>query len=394
MIAAVIAASGQGRRLGYPQGKQFISIGGKPLLYHTLKAFLDYPEIEVIITVVNEKDEGRLKELLKNFENAAYRKAVYYCFGGRERYESVFKGILKAKEVLGDSFESSIILIHDGARPLVNQKIISAVIEGVKEYGACVCALPMTDTVKVVEDGRVISTPDRSRLYSAQTPQGFTGKIIWESYQKLKNENFLPTDDSSIVERAGFEVHVVPGSSKNIKLTTEDDLMLIERMLFKAKGMRVGIGFDVHKLVEGRKLYLGGVEIPFEKGLLGHSDGDVLIHAISDALLGAAGLPDIGELFPDTDPEIRGISSLRILSRVRKMISEKGFSIAGLDSVIICERPKLAPYKEGIKSRIAEILEIDAFKVSVKGKTAEGLGVLGSEEAIASFAVAIIEEMD
>ncbi len=158
--------------------------------------------------------------------------------------------------------------------------------------------------------------------------------------------------------------------------------------------MRVGVGFDVHRFTVGRKLYLGGVEIPFDKGLLGHSDGDVLLHAVSDALLGAAGLPDIGHLFPDTDPEIYGISSTEIIRRVQMMISETGFSITNLDAVVICERPKIAKYREIIKSSIASLLKVDEFRVSVKGKSAEGLGVLGSEEAVACFAVALLEEMN
>lgn len=231
MIAAVIAASGYGKRLGYPQGKQFLIVAGEPLLYYSLKSFIDHPEVEMVVAVVNSKDKVETEELIGTFKKEGCKKILDYCFGSHERYGSVYNGILKVKEILKDSFESSIILIHDGARPLVSQELISGVIEGVRKCGACICAVPVVNTIKEVIDGKVFSTPDRSRLYAAQTPQGFTGRIIWESYLKLKEDDFLPTDDSSIVERAGFEVLVVPGSSENIKLTTEKDLALIERML-------------------------------------------------------------------------------------------------------------------------------------------------------------------
>lgn len=231
MIVAIIAASGYGKRLGRSQGKQFLTVAGKPLLYHTLKVFVDHPEAEMIIAVVNEKDGEKAEELLGAFKDEGCGKAIYYCYGAHERYKSVYNGILKAKELLGNSFESSIMLIHDGARPLVNQELISAVIEGTRKHGACICAVPVVDTIKEVVGSQVVSTPDRSRLYAAQTPQGFSGKVIWESYLKLEEGDFLPTDDASIVERAGFEVFVVPGSIENIKLTTEKDLFIIEKIL-------------------------------------------------------------------------------------------------------------------------------------------------------------------
>ncbi len=231
MIVAVIAASGYGKRLGYPQGKQFLAIAGKPLLYYSLKRFISHPEVEMVVVVVNKKNKEEIEALIDMFVNEGCRKPIHYCFGAHERYRSVYNGILKVKSLLKASFESSLILIHDGARPLVSHELISAVIDGVRKSGACICAVPVADTIKEVVGGKVLSTPDRSRLYAAQTPQGFTGEIIWESFLKLKEDDFLPTDDSSIVERAGFEVSVVPGSFENIKLTTKEDLILIKEML-------------------------------------------------------------------------------------------------------------------------------------------------------------------
>jgi 2-C-methyl-D-erythritol 4-phosphate cytidylyltransferase/2-C-methyl-D-erythritol 2,4-cyclodiphosphate synthase len=298
-----------------------------------------------------------------------------------------------------------IVLVHDGARPFVTNDTIDALIEGTVKYGAAVAAVPVKDTIKSAEGGIFRETLDRSKLFSVQTPQGFGRKLLIEAYERAFSEKFYGTDDAVLVEKMGEKVYLVKGDYNNIKITTKEDIIVGEAILTARSGKvlpaeyptveealetRIGTGYDVHRLTEGRKLILGGVELPFERGLLGHSDADVLLHAIMDALLGAAALGDIGRHFPDNDESYRGISSLLLLKRVGELLNENGCRIGNIDAVVIAQRPKIAPYIGQMTARIAETLGIGENAINIKGTTTEKLGFCGREEGIAAQASVLI----
>lgn len=365
-VTAIITAGGKGTRMGTDVPKQFLRLGGKTILEMSIDSFLNEEMVDRIIVTLPESEIERAKEILPD--------GVTIIPGGSERQDSVYAALMAANLDPDD-----IVLIHDGVRPYVDSEIISATIEGAYENGAVTCAIPSTDTIRHLELG----TLDRSKLYRIQTPQGFRGEVILSAYAKAKAEGFYGTDDAGLAERYGAEVKIVPGRESNIKITTKEDLPM---------KTRIGTGFDVHRLVEGRKLILGGVEIPYEKGLEGHSDADVAIHALMDALLGAAALPDIGRLFPDTDDSYKGISSLILLEKVGEKLKEAGFQISNVDVTIICQAPKLAPHIESMKENIAKALALEPRYVGLKVTTTEKLGFTGRGEGIAAEAVCLLIE--
>ena len=324
-------------------------------------------------------------------------KSWQVIIGGSERQYS----IANALKVLPS--DTKLVLVHDGARPLVTTQCIDDVIQGAIQYKAAVVAVPVKDTIKTVNKySMVTGTPDRHTLWSIQTPQGFDAQLLKQAYDCAAQEDYLGTDDASLVERLGTEVKIVVGNYENIKVTTPEDLMIAEAFLCgqsknddkrecEAKEMmRIGMGYDVHKLVEGRKLILGGVEVPYAYGLDGHSDADVLLHAIKDALLGAAALGDIGKHFPDTDVQYKGASSMVLLERVRNIIREHGYRVNNVDSTIVAERPKLATYIPEMNRNIARALQIELGQVNVKATTTEGLGFTGKGAGIAAYATVTI----
>ncbi|MGC8862541.1 MAG: 2-C-methyl-D-erythritol 4-phosphate cytidylyltransferase [Armatimonadota bacterium] len=376
--SALIPAAGSGERFGRAGNKIFCEVAGKPVLAHTLAVFESCAAIEEIVLIVRQADLETARDLTKRFGLAKIRSIV--C-GGKHRHDSVANGLAHVT--------LDIVAIHDAARPLVTDEIIRRSIEEAARTGACVAAVPVIDTIKSVADGRVEATVDRSSLYAVQTPQTFRTTLIVDAYARAYEDGFFATDDAALVERLGQEVTVVPGSYDNIKITTPADLEVVSTKLGGGE-VRTGIGYDVHALVEGRKLILGGVQIDLEKGLAGHSDADVVVHAVMDALLGAASLGDIGRHFPDSDPQYRDISSLELLRRVGAMLSEAGWLVLNVDAVVVCERPKIAPFASAMSGRIAEALRIDANRISVKGTTTEGLGFAGRGEGIACQAVAAI----
>ena len=350
--------------MGTDVPKQFLPLGGKTILEKTMEPFLAEDVIDEIIVTLPEEEVDGAKNLLP--EN------VKIISGGKERQDSVAAALSFANPTSED-----IVLIHDGVRPYVDGEIIMATIEGAFDVGAATCAIPSTDTIRHLELG----TLDRSKLFRIQTPQGFRGEVILTAYTKAKEEGFYGTDDAGLVERYGGEVKIVPGKESNIKITTKEDL---------PTKTRIGTGFDVHRLVEGRKLILGGVEVPYEKGLDGHSDADVAVHALMDALLGAASLPDIGRLFPDNDDSYKGISSLILLEKVGEKLKENGFQISNVDITIICQQPKLAPYIDAMKVNIAKVLNLETEDVGLKATTTEKLGFTGRGEGIAAEAVCLL----
>lgn len=373
-LAVIIAAAGSGKRMGGGVPKQFLEIEGKTVLVKTAVAFSRNQYIDSIFVVTGKDYLETTNTLLKDLEK--FQGAV--C-GGSERQDSVMAGL----KILPDDIEY--VLVHDGARPFVTQEVIDRVIFDTVLTGAAIAAVPVKDTIKTIEaEGKTFEkTLDRSRLRSIQTPQGFEVKLLKSAYEAAFNSGFYGTDDAVLVERLGHKIYYSKGDYKNIKITTKEDMPM---------ETRIGTGYDVHKFAENRKLIMGGVEIPHSRGLLGHSDADVLVHAVMDALLGAAGLGDIGKHFPDTDDKYKGISSLKLLEHVGGLLKEQGYSVGNIDSTIIAQEPKMAPFIEQMKINIAETLKIRHNKVNVKATTTEKLGFTGRGEGIAAEAVCILNK--
>jgi 2-C-methyl-D-erythritol 4-phosphate cytidylyltransferase/2-C-methyl-D-erythritol 2,4-cyclodiphosphate synthase len=313
--------------------------------------------------------------------------------GGGSRQASVKNGLDAV------SFEEGLVLVHDAARPFVTTAVIDAVLEAAAESGAAVPGIPVTDTLYRTDEGitgtgpmSVLEIPDRRRFSAAQTPQGFDLRLISDAHRKAAADGFEATDDAAVALRyGGAKIALVSGDPANRKITYAADLDAAETG--GATERRVGMGFDVHAFAEGRKLVLGGVEIPFERGLLGHSDADVLTHALMDALLGALALGDIGMHFPDTDEKYRGIASRELLAEVMRLITERGFAVVNADLTVVAERPKLGPYREKIIGSLAAALGLAENRVSVKATTTEGLGFCGREEGIGAQAVVLVEKV-
>lgn len=387
--SALIPAAGAGERLGKGINKVFVEVAGKPVLAHTLSVFEACEAVDEVIIVTGEQDIEAAGELVGRF---GFAKVKHIVAGGAQRQDSVRNGLARCSR--------DIIVIHDAARPMVNCEMIDQSIQKAEEMGACIAAVPVIDTIKSAEDDVVRSTVDRSSLYSVQTPQTFRAELIRRAYDQAYADGFYATDDAALVEHLGENVAIVQGSYENIKITTPADLETAAARLANVecgmrngesgRDVRTGLGFDVHRLVEGRELWLGGVKIEHEKGLLGHSDADVALHAIADACLGAAALGDIGKHFPDTDPAYKGISSLKLLTRVGELIRAEGYRIVNVDATIACERPKIAPHAAEMRALIAEALSTTTDRISIKGTTTEGLGYTGRGEGIACWAAATL----
>lgn len=358
--------------------KIFAQLGGRPLLARMLDTFQECPAVNEIVLVLREENLERGRELVSSH---GWSKVTAICPGGSRRQDSVKKGL----DRLGDC---RWVVIHDGARPLIPPDLIERGLAEVKESGAAVAAVPVKDTIKRVSpDGFVQETPERDTLWAVQTPQIFLFDLIFRAHQEITED---VSDDATMVERLGHRVRIYRGSYENIKVTTPEDLTLAEVILRRKKAMRVGIGYDAHRLVAGRGLVLGGVEVPFDKGLLGWSDADAAIHAVIDALLGAAALGDIGTHFPSNDPQYRGISSLVLLQRTRELLVNQGWHIGNIDVTIVIEKPKLAPFISAMKTQIADALSIDETQVEIKAKTTDGLGFVGRGEGVAAYAVTLV----
>ena len=399
MNIAIIPAAGSGSRFGGQTPKQFLEIAGAPIIIHTLRRFDSCEDIGAIIVALQASEISSFEESLSGFE---FRKPVRLVPGGAERSDSILNALEAARE-----FDPELVAVHDAVRPFITPAQISAVLARAGEAGAAILALPATDTIKEVEGGIIRRTIDRRLIWRAQTPQAFRYEMLLRANAEARAAGLpssLTTDDSLLVENLGLEVAVVEGSAHNIKITTPEDFILAQRLFEEMSkespqstntnpAFRTGIGNDIHRLVEGRKLILGGIEIPFEKGLLGHSDGDSLSHAITDALLGAAGLGDIGTHFSDRDPRWAGADSRVFLRHVRSLILERGYQIYSIDATILAEKPKMMPHVEAMRASLAGTLEIDPSQINIKAKTNEGLDAIGRGEAIAALASALISRI-
>ena len=383
-VTAIIAAAGAGRRLGAAKPKQLLDIGGGSMLQHSVMAFLDHPRVSDIVVVLPAGHPS----LVLAAADPARVASVRTVAGGDRRQDSVANGFDAVRA------DSDVVLIHDAARPFVTADLIDRTIDAAMKHGAAIAAVQSRDTVKQVGAGGTITgTIPRETVYLAQTPQGFRRDVLAQAIAAARS-GVEATDEAALAERAGYKVHVVDGDPGNVKVTTADDLEAARARTATsgkpARTGRAGTGYDLHRLVEGRPLVIGGVTIAFDKGPLGHSDGDVVCHAATDAILGAAALGDIGRHFPDTDPAWKGADSIALLAHAASMVRDAGYEMGNLDVTVILERPKIKDHIDEMRARVAEAIGVDVSRVSIKGKTNEGVDAIGRGEAIAAHAVALV----
>lgn len=386
--AVVIVAAGRGTRVSSGDApKQYRALAGKPVLRRTQEIFLRHEAIDAIITVIHPEDAG----LYERRAGAPGSKLMQPVFGGATRQGSVFAGL----EALVDKKPAK-VLVHDAARPFADAPLIDRVLKGLDDHEGAVPALAVTDTLKRAASGVIEETVDRTNLWGVQTPQGFHFEKLHEAHRAARSKGLDDfTDDSAVAEWHGLDVALVEGASENIKLTTDEDFERAEALLKRkddsSQGeFRVGQGYDVHAFTDGDHVMLCGVRVPHDQALAGHSDADVGLHALTDALLGAIGDGDIGQHFPPSDPKWKGAASDRFLRDAGARVREKGGRVVNVDVTLICEEPKIGPHRETMCQRIAEILNIEQTRVSVKATTSEGLGFTGRGEGIAAQATAMI----
>lgn len=376
--AAIIVAAGRGHRVGGEIPKQYLDIGGIPVLRHTIGVFIKNPSIDHIQVIIHPDDQ----ELYFNAVDGLDLPIPVH--GGDTRQQSVLHGL----EAISD-LEPEYVYIHDAARPFLEQDTLNTLIEEVEKEGAVIPALKVTDTIKYMGQDKIDSTLDRNFLYRAQTPQAFRYKAISMAHRRFENEDM--TDDSAIAEKSGLKVRITEGSEKNFKITTSEDLTKAEMMIGKTyTDVRTGYGIDVHAFEDGNSVILGGIKIPHTHKLKGHSDADVALHALTDAILGAMAMGDIGDHFPPSDEQWKGASSDIFLKHAAEKVYEQDGVIAHVDLTIICEAPKIGPHREKIRDRISEIIDLDVARVSVKATTTEKLGFTGKGEGIMAQATATI----
>ena len=359
-----------------------------PVLVRSIQALAQVRSIQELVVVARQEQFAQLQSWKEQYHLPDFVLTT----GGATRQQSVQSGIAKLSE------QVEYFVIHDGARPFAQPQMIEQCIQAAVEYGAATAAVRVKDTIKQAnEEGFIEQTPDRSRLYLTQTPQVFEAGLYRRAVKQAQREGLDFTDDCQLVEHIGHAVKLCEGDYRNIKITTPEDIAVAKAMAGqqeqqeeKRMEIRTGHGYDVHRLTQGRKLILGGVEIPWEKGLLGHSDADVLVHAVMDALLGAAALGDIGRHFPDTDPRYAGADSICLLKQVVLLLKGKGYSISNIDCTIIAQRPKLKNYIPQMAKNIADACQIDTEQVNVKATTEEQLGFTGSGEGMSAHSVCLI----
>jgi 2-C-methyl-D-erythritol 4-phosphate cytidylyltransferase / 2-C-methyl-D-erythritol 2,4-cyclodiphosphate synthase len=380
-VAAVVVAAGRGTRAGGGAPKQYRQVRGAPVIRHALSLFADHPEVEIVQPVIHRDDAATFAHA------AAGLKVRVAAYGGATRQISVRAGL----EAL-EKEQPRIVLVHDAARPFTSPALISRAIAAAAAGGA-IPGLPLTDTIKAVDaDGRVVDTVDRSRLRAVQTPQAFRYDALLAAHRRAfvaGREDF--TDDAALAEWAGMAVTIFEGEAGNMKLTTEEDFARVAAADWATLAdIRTATGYDVHAFVDGDHVWLGGVRIPHARSLSGHSDADVPLHALVDAILGALADGDIGAHFPPTDPQWRGAPSDKFLAFAVERVRRRGGRIAHLDITIVCEAPRIGPHRDAMRARIAEIAGIGIDRVAVKATTNEKLGFIGRGEGIAAMATATI----
>jgi 2-C-methyl-D-erythritol 4-phosphate cytidylyltransferase / 2-C-methyl-D-erythritol 2,4-cyclodiphosphate synthase len=375
-VTAIIAAGGRGERFGAGRPKQLLTLGGVSILQRSVEALLAHPRIHDMVVALPAEIAAAPPDYLRRHD-----KPVVVVEGGARRQDSVARAFARVPA------GADIVVIHDAARPLVSADLIERTVAAAATDGAAVAAVRATDTVKRGGiDGLVVETLPREQVYLAQTPQAFRVEVLRDALAIAGDA----TDEATLAEKAGHSVRLVEGEPGNVKITTPADLNAAERRVTAAPVVRIGQGYDLHRLAQGRSLVLGGVTIPFDLGLMGHSDADVVCHAVTDAVLGAAGLGDIGRHFPDTDPRFKGADSVALLAAACGLVREAGYSVVNVDVTVIAERPKLAPHADAMRRNLAGALGCDVAQVSVKAKTNEGVESMGNGTSMAAHAVALI----
>jgi 2-C-methyl-D-erythritol 4-phosphate cytidylyltransferase / 2-C-methyl-D-erythritol 2,4-cyclodiphosphate synthase len=370
----IVLAAGSSRRMG--ENKMFLTLGGKTVLERSLEAFRKSGCFSRVIITCRKDDMEQAGKIASEVLDIPYLLVE----GGAERQASVYNALVAAKG-------ADVVAVHDGARCFIDPEVIVKCVEKAYETGSAAAGVRTKDTVKTFDGDYITGTIDREGLVNIQTPQVFGYELIMAAHKKAEKDGFVGTDECSLLERMGILISFVEASYDNIKITTPEDIMYGKALA--GEQARTGIGYDAHRLEAGLPLILGGVNIPHKKGLLGHSDADVLIHAIIDALLGAAAASDIGRHFPMTN-EFKGISGIELLKRTRKIIEDKGFRVVNIDSTVVMQAPKLAPYIDLMRENISGTLSISIDAISVKAKTTEGMGFEGTEEGVSATAVATL----
>lgn len=389
--AVVIVAAGKGVRAS-PAGdrpKQYLPLAGKPVLLRTLEAFLAHDGIDFVLPVIDNSHQHFFEEIRAQI--GTHPKLLAPAYGGASRQASVLAGLRSLRDVKPGN-----VLIHDAARPFIPGEIISRALQSLQNEPACLVANPVSDTLKMEQGGHVARTIDRKGLWRAQTPQGFHFGIVLDAHEKAENDGRDDfTDDAALAEWQGHNVVLIAGSERNIKLTTAEDFDLAERLIRKsgaaAYETRMGTGYDVHAFAPGDAVILCGIRIPHEAKLSGHSDADVGLHALTDALLGVIGAGDIGSHFPPGDPQWKDADSSVFLRHAATLVTKAGGRIVNADVTLICEKPKIGPHREAMRERIAQIAGVDLPQISVKATTTEGLGFTGRSEGIAAMASVAVE---
>jgi 2-C-methyl-D-erythritol 4-phosphate cytidylyltransferase / 2-C-methyl-D-erythritol 2,4-cyclodiphosphate synthase len=380
-VAALIVAAGRGSRFGGDLPKQYCLLAGKPVLAHTAAAFASHPLVAMVQTVIHADDAALYAEAV----GSSQQKLLPPVTGGATRQASVLAGL---EAMSGQGI--GIVLIHDAARPFLTSQLIDSAIEAARNHGAAVPGAALTDTIVAIDTGVIAATPDRSTLRAVQTPQAFRFDLILAAHRKAATGGRAFTDDGGVAAAAGHAVHVFNGDPANVKITTQDDLARANQRLGANLVSRSATGFDVHAFGPGDHVWLCGLKIPHEHGFIAHSDGDVTLHAITDALMGAMADGDIGRHFPPSDPQWKGASSDRFLRFAAERLRQRGGVIDLLDVTIICEAPKIGPHAEAMRARVAEIAGVSVGSVSVKATTTERLGFTGRKEGISALATATV----
>ncbi len=382
-VAAIVVAAGRGERFGAAVAKPFLPLNGAPILVHAVRAVETSPLVNRVVVVVAASEVSQAQDLL-----AAHgcHKVTAVVPGGAERQASVQAGLAHIGNV-------DAVVVHDGVRPLATPETVTAVVRAALESGAASAGIPVRETIKHVDGDVVTATVDRTHIWIAHTPQAFRTDVLRTAHQRAREDGTQARDDAALVERLGQAVRIIEDSPLNLKITVPEDLALARAYLQQGSAVpvRTGLGIDAHRFGSGRRLILGGVEIPAAQGLLGHSDADVLTHAIIDALLGAAGLGDIGEHFPPDDPQYANADSLQLLRTAQTLVASAGWRLVHVDTVILAERPRIGPHVKVIRERLAGVLGVPPIAISVKATTFEGMGAVGRGEGIVAQAIATVE---
>ncbi len=397
--AVIIPAAGSGSRMGLDTPKQFLELAGLPILVRTVRAFHSVPDIETIVLPVPPDARNRVEEMAEKYELAPKGGKLAIVNGGRTRQDSVLAGL----DAL--PLATEVVLVHDGARPLVSTRIIETCLQEAARSGAAMAAVPVSDTLKAVgAEKQIRKTVDRQGLWQAQTPQAARVALLREAYAATEKTGFVGTDEASLLEQIDCPVKVVAGSKKNIKITLPEDLQVAEAILMQngqsntsppaAPCLRVGHGYDAHRFTADRPLVLGGVTVPHPEGLLGHSDADVLTHAFCDAILGALGGGDIGRHFPDSDQQYKNIRSINLLEHVMGLARERNYSLVNGDITIVAQQPKLLPFLLEMKTNLAQACRVEQSRINIKATTTEKMGFVGRAEGIGAHAVVLLEKAE